>query len=99
MPYYGQDYMLEDRCGDLTGSDFQDINDRIRLTVRCTQKAQTHTVYMIFDRTRTTVFNYNCPLAVLEFGPNDTLGTISFKTGVHVPMKQYLSKLPGPFAK
>ena len=92
MTYYGQDYMLEDRTGQLTGSDFEDVHDRIRLTLKCTQKAQTHSVYMIYDRTRTTVFNYNNPLAVLDFGPNGALGTVSFKTGVHIPMKQYLVK-------
>jgi len=90
MTYYGQDYMLEDKTGQLTGSDYEDIHDRIRLTLKCTQKAPTHTVYMIYDRTRTAVFNYNEPLAVLDFGPNDTLGTVSFKTGVQTPMKQYL---------
>lgn len=99
MPYYGQDFMLEDRCGQLTGSDFEDINDRVRLTLRCTQRESTHTIYMIFDRTNTIVFNYNNPLAVLDFGPNDTLGTVSFKPGMSMPMKNYLSKLTGPFAK
>src|ERR1700736_5393932 len=92
MTYYGQDYMLEDKAGQLTGSDYEDIHDRIRLTLKCTQRAQTHTVYMIFDRTGTHVFDYNNPLAVLEFGPNDTLGTVSFRTGVRMPMKQYLVK-------
>jgi hypothetical protein len=93
MTYYGQDYMLEDRTGRLTGSDFEDVHERVRLTLKCTQKAQTHTVYMIYDRTRTAVCNYNNPLAVLDFGPNDTLGTVSFKTGVHKPMQQYLVKV------
>jgi hypothetical protein len=93
MTYYGQDYMLEDKTGQLTGSDFEDMHDRIRLSLKCTQRVQTHTVYMIYDRTRSSVFNYNSPLAVLDFGPNDSLGTVSFKTGVHVPMKQYLVKV------
>ncbi|KIM76131.1 hypothetical protein PILCRDRAFT_826645 [Piloderma croceum F 1598] len=93
MTYYGQDYMLEDRTGQLDGSDFEDVHDRVRLTLRCTQNAQTHTVYMIYDRTRTAAFNFNYPLAVLDFGPNGRLGTVSFKTGVHTPMKQYLIKV------
>jgi len=93
MTYYGQDYMLEDRTGQLDGSDFEDVHDRIRLTLRCTQDAQTHTVYMIYDRTRTAAFNFNNPLAVLDFGPNGRLGTVSFKTGVHMPMIQYLVKV------
>lgn len=85
--------MLEDRTGRITGSDFEDVHDRIRLSLKCTQKAPTHTAYMIFDRTKTTTFNYNNPLAVLDFGANDSLGTVSFKTGVHLPMKQYLLKV------
>jgi hypothetical protein len=48
---------------------------------------------MIYDRTRTAAFNFNNPLAVLDFGPNGRLGTVSFKTGVHTPMKQYLVKV------
>jgi hypothetical protein len=93
MTYYGQDYMLEDRTGQLDGSDFEDVHDRIRLTLRCTQNAQTHAVYMIYDHTRTAAFNFNNPLAVFDFGPNGKLGTVSFKTGVHTPMKQYLVKV------
>jgi hypothetical protein len=93
MTYYGQDYMLEDKSGRLTGSDFEDVHDRVRLSLKCTQKAQTHAVYMIYDRSRSAVFNYNTPLAVLDFGPNDALGTVSFKPGDHMPMKQYLSKV------
>jgi len=85
--------MLEDRTGQLDGSDFEDVHDRVRLTLRCTQNAQTHTVYMIYDRTKTAAFNFNYPLAVLDFGPNGRLGTVSFKTGVHTPMKQYLIKV------
>jgi|SRR5882762_4487820 len=93
MTYYGQDYMLEDKTGWLTGSDYDDIHDRKRLTLKCTQHEQTHTVYMIFDRTGTSVFNYNNPLAVLEFGPNNTFGTVSFQTGVRIPMKHYLVRV------
>jgi len=84
--------MLEDRTGQLTGSDFEDIHDRVRLSLRCTQQTQTNTTYMIFDRSRTSAYGYNNPLVVLNFGPNNTLGTVSFKTGVHIPMNQYLAK-------
>jgi hypothetical protein len=93
MTYYGQEYMLEDKTGLLTGSDFQDVHDRVHLTLKCTQRAQTHTVYMIYDRSRSSVHSYNSPLAVLDFGPNNTLGTVSFKAGVHQSMSQYLVKV------
>ena len=93
MVYYGQHYMLEDRSGLLTGSDFEDVNNRIRLTLRCTQATSAHAAYMIFDRTHSNVYDFNNPLAVLDFGPNNTLGTVAFKPGVHVPMKQYLTKV------
>jgi hypothetical protein len=85
MTYYGQDYMLEDRTGRLTGSDFNDIHDRVRLTLRCTSDSQTCNSYAIYDRTRG-----GHPVAVLEFGPNNSLGTVSFRPGVQVPMDQYL---------
>ena len=93
MVYYGQDYMLEDRSGLLTGSDFEDVNGRIRLTLRCTQATSAHASYMIFDRTHSDVYDFNNPLAVLDFGPNNTLGTVAFENTPHVPMKEYLTKV------
>lgn len=99
MVYYGQDYMLEDMTGDLYGGAFDDIHGRIRLTVHCTQEQSCNVTYMIYDRTRSPTLNYNSILAALDFGPKHALGTVSIKSGAHIPMKQYLSKVGGVFGK
>ena len=93
MVYYGQDYMLEDLSGHLTGSDFQDVNSRIRLSLRCTQATSAHAAYIIIDRTHSDAYNCNDPLAVLDFGPNNSLGTVAIRPGPPMPMTQYLTKV------
>ena len=93
MVYYGQDYMLEDLSGHLTSSDFQDVNSRIRLSLRCIQATCTHAEYVIIDRTHSDAYNTNDPLAVLNFGPNNSLGTVVIGPGLPMPMTQYLTKV------
>ncbi|KAJ7748218.1 hypothetical protein DFH07DRAFT_830455 [Mycena maculata] len=92
MTRYGMPYILEDRTGRLTGSEFIDIHERLHLAVRCTARDTSHTSYMIYNTTP-TVFQSAVPkpLVGLDFGPNNTLGTISFSS-VPMPMWKYLSK-------
>jgi hypothetical protein len=95
MTNYGMPFFLEDKTGKLTGSEFVDINDRLKLTVRCTAHDAMHTAYMIYDRSNVSSFanGYPKPLVALDFGPNNSLGTVSFGVGGVVPMKEYLSKV------
>lgn len=88
---YGMPYLLEDKTGNLTGSDFVDMNDRLRLQLRCTAQAPTHTAYMIHNVTHG--HDPSNPLIALAFGPNNSLGTITIRSGAPVPMNQYLAKL------
>ncbi|KIJ68078.1 hypothetical protein HYDPIDRAFT_173756 [Hydnomerulius pinastri MD-312] len=91
MTTYGMPYLLEDKTGRLTGSEFVDINDRLRLRLRCTAQAPTHTAYMIQNVTHgSDAVN---PLIALAFGPDNSLGTITIGSGVPMGMKQYLAKL------
>jgi len=85
---YGMPYLLEDKTGKLTGSDFVDMNDRLRFRLRCTAQAPTHTAYMIHNAN-----DPSNPLIALAFGPNNSLGTITVRSGVPIPMDQYLAKL------
>ncbi|KAJ7479172.1 hypothetical protein FB451DRAFT_1032148 [Mycena latifolia] len=92
MTRYGLPYILEDTTGNLTGSEFIDIHERLRLAVRCTARDTCHTAYMIFDTTPST-FQPTIPraLAALDFGRDNSLGTVSF-AGVGVLMWQYLTR-------
>lgn len=86
---YGMPYLLEDKTGKLTGSDFVDINDRLRLRLSCTAQAPTHTAYMIHNVTHG--HDPSNPLIALAFGPDNSLGTITFRSGAPMPMNQYLA--------
>jgi hypothetical protein len=88
---YGMPYLLEDKTGKLTGSDFVDMNDRLRLRLRCTAQASTHTAYMIYNATHGN--DPTTPLVALAFGPHNSLGTITIRSGAPIPMDQYLAKL------
>ncbi|KAF8444838.1 hypothetical protein L210DRAFT_3611097 [Boletus edulis BED1] len=79
------------RPGRLTGSDFVDMNDRLRLCLRCTAQTPTHTAYMIHNATNG--HDPSNPLIALAFGPNNSLGTVTIRSGAPIPMDQYLTKL------
>jgi hypothetical protein len=85
-------YILEDTTGNLGGSNFIDIHDRLRLTVRCTARDSCHTSYMIYN-THPSGFQSAIPkpLVGLDFERDNALGTISFSS-VGMPMRKYLTK-------
>ncbi|KAJ7256336.1 hypothetical protein C8J57DRAFT_1344459 [Mycena rebaudengoi] len=84
MTRYGMPYILEDTTGKLGG--------RLHLTVRCTASDPCHTSYMIYS-THPSGFKSAIPKALvgLNFGPHNTLGTISFSS-VAMSMRKYLAK-------
>jgi hypothetical protein len=88
MTTYGMPYFLADKTGSLSGSEFTDVNDRMRLVYRCTANDSTHKAYIIYDSSVTQV-----PPIALDFGPDDSLGIISFGSDRSLPMKKYLSKV------
>ena len=93
MTNYGMPYILEDQTGKLSGSDFVDIHDRMRLSFRCTADNATHTAYMIYDiSSHVYQGSYPKPLVALDFGPNNSLGTVTFSPHTNLPMKKYLVK-------
>ncbi|KAG1762884.1 hypothetical protein EDD22DRAFT_822936 [Suillus occidentalis] len=94
MTSYGMPYLLEDKTGKLTGSQFVDINDRLRLTLRCTARGSTHSTYIIYNTTVGTD-----SVATLNFGSNNSLGTIAFGSGPQVPMGSFLEPSPNGSAK
>ncbi|PIL36355.1 hypothetical protein GSI_00043 [Ganoderma sinense ZZ0214-1] len=104
LPYY-----LEDRSGHYTGTDFDEIYDRLFLRVARPTPAQALAAHypgpdaaltlMIYDTGRRSASPRLSrppprePAAILEFGANGALGTISFvEARVSMPMAQYLRK-------
>ncbi|KAK7052656.1 hypothetical protein R3P38DRAFT_2861536 [Favolaschia claudopus] len=94
MTRYGMPYIFEDTTGRLTGSEFADIHERLRFTVRCTAHDTCHTSYMVYNTTP-SVYQSTIPkpLVALDFGPNNALGTVSVAS-VPMPMRKYLYKNP-----
>ncbi|KII92942.1 hypothetical protein PLICRDRAFT_491592 [Plicaturopsis crispa FD-325 SS-3] len=86
---YGMPYYLEDKTGSLSGTEYADPYGRMRYSVRCTMKDSMRTAYMIYNLGSGS----HKPLASLEFNSDHSLGMVSFTSGVHIPMKQYLTKL------
>ncbi|RDX48508.1 hypothetical protein K466DRAFT_308161 [Polyporus arcularius HHB13444] len=99
LPFY-----LEDRSGQYTGSDFDEIYDRLFLRVARPSPAQSahfpaESTLMVYNTGRRSSSQRHSrppqrePAVVLEFGPNGALGTVSFvQSGVSMPMGQYLRK-------
>ncbi|KAG9316798.1 hypothetical protein JVU11DRAFT_2863 [Chiua virens] len=88
---YGMPYLLEDKTGQPTESEFVDMHDRLRLRLHCSAQTPTHTAYMIHNVTHG--HNPSDPLIALAFGPNNSLGTITVRSGAPKAMGDYLVKL------
>lgn len=71
----GIPFMLEDRSGSLSGSEFVDLYDRMSLRLRCTRRdpdgASQYGVYNDFSP------RYDIPVVTLEYGAAGALGTIT----------------------
>ncbi|KDQ55593.1 hypothetical protein JAAARDRAFT_37006 [Jaapia argillacea MUCL 33604] len=92
MTNYGLPFFLEDKTGSLSGSEFVDIHDRMRMTFRCTARDTQHSAYMVYNLTVPRHGGQYKPGAVLDFGPGNSLGTVMIGSGVHIPMAKYLIK-------
>lgn len=94
MTSCGLPFFLEDQTGELTGTEFVDLYNRMRLSLRCTLRDASHTAYMIYDlSSRPNAFS--SPLACLDFGAHNALGTVKIRNGENVSMGQYLVKAGG----
>jgi hypothetical protein len=97
-------FILEDRTGQLTGSDFDDIYDRMFLRVaRQPRTPSTVIIYKMGRRSssrrdslphqhQSPFHPHSSPSARLEYGPQDSLGYVSFQQGAQMPMHRYLRK-------
>ncbi|TFK53810.1 hypothetical protein OE88DRAFT_1284268 [Heliocybe sulcata] len=92
MMNYGLPYFLEDKTGSLSGSEYVDIHDRMRLSIRCTVRDSQRCAFMIYNISP-SVGGLLKPGAALDFGPNNALGTVAIGSGSHIPMSRYLMKV------
>ncbi|TRM65568.1 hypothetical protein BD626DRAFT_398924 [Schizophyllum amplum] len=89
MTKFGFSFFLEDKTGRLTGSEFVDVYDRMRFVLRRTVHEPSHSAYIIYNAATSK------PVAALDYGPHNALGSISFSSTNTMPMKKYLTKATG----
>ena len=89
-------FILEDKTGRLTGSDFIDLHGRLKLLYRRKVHVgdDTRRVYSIYNTTPGQL-NPDDPVAELEFRTDRTLGAIRFGSGEPIQMASYLSRVSG----
>lgn len=102
MTTYGLPLFLDDRTGRITESDFYDIYDRppfLRLTQTIHADRISRKVYVLDSlnhshSVRVGIMEPPEPLAILDFGLRNQLGTISFEGSQnrYLSMERYLRK-------
>ncbi|KAI0779587.1 hypothetical protein C8Q74DRAFT_1198512 [Fomes fomentarius] len=98
MTTFGMPYFLEDSTGQITGSDFVDLHNRMHLSLKPTLKDAHHAAYIIYDLSSRASGGRGgllVPLATLDFGPHHSLGSIKIGDSEFIPMGHYLMKSPG----
>ncbi|KAI0769422.1 hypothetical protein BD413DRAFT_477951 [Trametes elegans] len=100
MTTFGLPFFLEDTTGRLSGSEFVDLHNRMHLSLKQTLRDAHHAAYVIYDlSSRASRGGLLVPLATLDFGSNNALGTVKIGDGDHVSMNQYLVKSGGYVSK
>jgi len=85
---YGLPIFLEDKTGRLSGSDFVDLYDRMRLLYRRISRDSARTTYGIFTNS-----DYHTPVITLEFGADNSLGSVRVGRSNNMVMDNYLSRV------
>ena len=89
---YGLPVFLEDKSGRLTGSEFVDLYDRMKLKYRRIAHDSERTVYGIYD-TSPGSESPNTAVITLTFGADNSLGTIRVRRSNDMEMDTYLSRV------
>ena len=91
---YGLPYFLEDKTGRLSGSEFADLHDRMKLVYRARERTSSHSSYEVYDITISSYDAFHAPVATLTFGANNALGTITYaRDRTERQMESYLSQV------
>lgn len=94
MTTYGIPYFLEDRSGSLNGSEFVDLHDRMRLTLRCTAKDASRQAYMIYKTSSNSYQpSFPHPSVALDFESGGGLGSVTLAGQSPIPMKKFLARV------
>lgn len=88
---YGIPIFLEDQSGRLTGSEYVDLYNRKKFTYRRISRDSAHPTYGIFDNSPGS--SSRTPKVTLEFGSDNSLGTIRVNQSNAIPMDTYLSRV------
>lgn len=75
---FGLPFFLEDKTGRLTGSDFNDLHDRMKLFYRPRSRDPSRGIYDIYDVSSGRNDSCETPVVTLTFGSDNSLGTIKF---------------------
>lgn len=91
---FGLPFFLEDKTGRLTGSDFNDLHDRMKLLYRPRSRDPSRGIYDIYDASSGRSDSYETPVVTLTFGSDNSLGTIKFAQDSRArEMGRYLSQV------
>ena len=99
MTTYGLPLFLEDTSGHINGSNYADIYDRrpyLHLAVTVHTDRVTRYIYVMDSkpsRLRHSSSQLPDPAVTLEFGPNHSLGTITYRNSGSKSMENYLRKV------
>ncbi|KAH8107666.1 hypothetical protein BXZ70DRAFT_4127 [Cristinia sonorae] len=80
-------YLIDKTPNNLTDSEFTDMYERVRMRVHCTLRNADRTVVMVYKS------GVMAPLACLEYGAGNALGTIQVNGKAAVPMNDYLIRV------
>jgi hypothetical protein len=90
---YGLPLFLEDKTGRLTGSEFIDLYDRMKLMYKRLSSDSTSKVYGVFEITYGGYEAFRVPKITLEFGADHSLGTIQVGRNNPIAMENYLPRV------
>ncbi|KAF8955660.1 hypothetical protein BDZ97DRAFT_1673450 [Flammula alnicola] len=90
---YGLPFFLEDKTGRLSGSEFLEIHDRMKLLYRRRVHDDTGTIYDIYDITTGSSESFQVPVVSLSFGADNSLGTIKYRSQQPKQISRYLSEV------
>ncbi|KAI0338266.1 hypothetical protein BDW22DRAFT_805162 [Trametopsis cervina] len=93
---YGMPYHLEDTTGSITDSNFTDLHQRLSFTIRTTMRTADRSALMIYDASSSSRAGRGglmVPVACLDFGANNALGTIKIGQGDNIEMETFLARV------
>ena len=87
-------FQLEDTTGSIFDSTFADLYQRKSFSIRTTMRTTDRTVVMVYNASsNTSRGGLMVPIACLDFGADNALGTVKIGNGQNVEMQGYLARV------